>query len=502
VTPIINRDKEQQELRELLQRAAPQLALLYGRRRVGKTHLLTHVWPAEKTFYWTAAATTSLQNREQLVRDISLWSKEPLEPKEYPTWRTVFRLLLELRAPEALAIVLDEFQYLGDNQRELATVCSEFNAAWEQRRPPRALALVLAGSAVRVLAALDEGAAPLHGRFAWKAELRPFNYWYSAKMASFRSPRDRIRAYGIFGGTPRYLDSLKPARSLAENASRLMLAPRGEVRALVETAILQEQGLREVSKYQAIMRAIGGGCTELNDIGQRAGLPTDTSLRDKLERLVNLGYVWQSRNLAARSTVPFRYRILDPAMAFYYEFVSPNEATLERTDPQYFWERVVAPRFDTFLGHVFERIAEQAYQWLQPRLRLPVILEWGRWEGKDREGALLDIDVAAPLADGRVLTGAVKWNAQPLPVRWHLHHLQSLDRLAASGVKWAHRAKELDSPLLYLAAGGFTKEFATVARASRREVYLWTLADIFKPLATGRGSARPAGRARSPPVNG
>ena len=47
------------------------------------------------------------------------------------------------------------------------------------------------------------------------------------------------------------------------------------------------------------------------------------------ERLVDLGYVWQSRNLGARSTIPFRYRIFDPALAFYYEFVSPNEATLE-----------------------------------------------------------------------------------------------------------------------------------------------------------------------------
>jgi hypothetical protein len=54
---------------------------------------------------------------------------------------------------------------------------------------------------------------------------------------------------------------------------------------------------------------------------------------------------------------------------------------------------------------------------MQPRLRLPVVLEWGRWEGKDREGALLDINVAAPLADGRVLTGAVKWNARPWRAR-------------------------------------------------------------------------------------
>jgi len=48
-----------------------------------------------------------------------------------------------------------------------------------------------------------------------------------------------------------------------------------------------------------------------------------------------------------------------------------------------------------------------------------------------------------------------------------LHHLHSLERLAASGVKWAHRAQEPDAPLLYLAAGGFTEEFVTVARASR-----------------------------------
>jgi hypothetical protein len=120
-------------------------------------------------------------------------------------------------------------------------------------------------------------------------------------------------------------------------------------------------------------------------------------------------------------------------------------------------------------------------------LRLPVVQEWGRWEGRDRDGTLLEIDVVAPLADGRVLTGAVKWNAQPLAAHWHLHHLQALDRLATSGIKWAHRAKELSSPLLYLAAGGFTKEFVAVARASRREVYLWSLADIFKPSPAKRG---------------
>ena len=481
MSAIVNRETEQHELRELLQRKSPQLALLYGRRRVGKTHLLTHVLPVEETFYWTASATTPTQNREQLIRDVASWTREPLNAKDYPTWRTVFRLLLELPRPRA--IVLDEFQYFGEDSRELAGVCSELNAAWEQRRPPRALTLVLAGSAVRTLEALDEGGAPLHGRFAWKASLQPFNYWYCAQMASFRSIRDRVGAYGVFGGTPRYLDALRPTQSLAHNAARLMLAPRGEVRSLIETAILQEQGLREIAKYQAIMRSIGNGCTEVNEIAQRSGLPVDTPLRDKIERLINLGYVSKTRNLGARSTAPYRYRISDPAFAFYYEFVSHNEAALERTDPGYFWRHVIEPRFDTYLGHVFERVAEQAYERLQRHLRLPVIREWGRWEGRDRRGESLEIDIAATLADGRVLTGAVKWNSRPLELKWHLHHLNTLERLAQSGVKWAHAAQDDDSPLLYLAAGGFTREFADVARASRRNVYLWSLADIFRPRA-------------------
>jgi len=476
---FVDREQEQEELRGLLQQKSPQLALLYGRRRLGKTHLLTHVLPAAETFYWTAAATTSAQNREQLVRDVASWTGGVLDSKDYPTWRTIFRLLLELN--RAKAIVLDEFQYLGEDPKELAGVCSELNAAWEQRRPARALVLVLAGSSVRTLEALDEGGAPLHGRFAWKAALQPFNYWYAAKMANFRSTRDRIGAYGIFGGTPRYLDALRPTQSLADNAARLMLAPRGEVRGLVETAILQEQGLREIARYQAIMRSIGNGCTEVNEIAQRSGLTVDTPLRDKIERLIDLGYVSRTRNLGSKSTSPYRYRISDPAFAFYYEFVSHNEAALERTDPAYFWRHVIEPRIDTYLGHIFERVAEQAYEWLQPTLQLPVAREWGRWEGKDRQGQSLEVDIAATLADGRVLTGAVKWNTKPLEARWHLHHLNSLERLAQAGVKWAHAAQADDSPLLYLASGGFTREFIDVARASRSTVYLWSLTDVFKP---------------------
>jgi hypothetical protein len=299
-------------------------------------------------------------------------------------------------------------------------------------------------------------------------------------MVPYVGARDRALTYGIFGGMPRYLADVDPTRSVAENAAQLAMSPGGAVRLLAETAILQEQGLREMARYAAILRAIGAGSTGLNEIGQRAGLSEDTGLRLKVERLERLGFVQAHRNLGAKRTQAFRYRLVDPALMFYYRFVAPNETALARHSPHAVWQSHVAPHLDTYMGHIFERIVEQAYYRHHERDELPLVSEWGRWEGVDRQRAPLELDIAGTLSDGRVLTGGVKWNAKPLDVRWYAHHEQMLTRLSQSGVGWAHEALKPDSPVLFVAAGGFTSTFEKAVRAARPNVTLWTLDDLYR----------------------
>ena len=477
---LVDRKPELARLHALLERGQPQLALLYGRRRVGKTHLLGRAWGDVPAFYFTASETTPSQNRIALLQAFAEWSGESIHYEDYPTWRTVFRLLLDHASPDPLVITLDEFQYLGENSKDLNAVSSELNAAWEMRREARPLVLVLAGSAVRTLHSLNEGGSPLYGRFAWQAQLRPFNYWYAGELAGFESARDLAYAYGIFGGTPRYLAAIDPRRTVSDNAISLMLDPTGEVRELVQTALHQEQGLRDVQKYTAILRAIGRGRTELNEIAQSAGLAADPPLRDKLERLVSLDYVSVGRNLGAKAKEAYRYRVSDPAFRFYYNFVAPQESALATQSPHAVWKHHMAPHLDTYMGLVFERMAEEAYYRLQEPCGLPLVTEWGRWEGVDRNRNPLEIDIASHLMDGRVLTGAIKWNRGKVGLDVHTSHLVALDRLAESGVAWAHVAREATSPLLYVAANGFTERFREAATASRKEVYLWTLDDLYR----------------------
>jgi len=455
------------------------MALLTGRRRVGKTFLLLSAWDDERAFFFTAARTGPELNRRQLLMDLARWSGEAIEPGDHPTWRSVFQLLLDLCSPEPLVVVIDEFQYLADDERGLATVASELNAAWERRRAPRSFLLVLAGSVVTTMEALAGGGAPLYGRFHWRGRLEPFDYAHAAEMAPFASPRERVEAYAVFGGTPRYLAAVDAGAPLADNVARLSLSPRGEVRQLVETALDQEEGLREVIKYRAIVRAVATGQTRRNEIAQRTGVANDAGLRDKLTRLVDLGYLAARTNVDAHPNEPVTYAVADPAVRFHHRFVEPHLAVLDRTDPRDFWLAYVAPRFASFVGPEFERVATQSYDRLRATRGYPLVERWGRWEGRDREGASLEIDVVAPLVDGRVMTGAVKWNTSPTDIAVHFRHLAMLERAAEAGRAWAHAALRPDAPVLYVAASGFEEGFVDVAGRGGRPVIALDLDDLF-----------------------
>lgn len=457
------------------------LALLYGRRRVGKTYLVNNVWPESQTFYFVAADATAELNRRELLVELGRWSGRELDPRDYPTWRTIFRLLLETNPSEPLVVILDEYQYLRDSDED---VDSQLSAVWEEytnrgrRRAPFVLALC--GSIVEIMERLDAAGSPLYGRFGWKHRLQPFDYLNAGRMVPYPKPMDRARVYGVFGGTPRYLAALRVDQPFEANVAAAMLSPRGEVRTQVETVIEQEKGLRNLAQYKAVLAAIGHGATERNGIAMETGLKNDNALRAMLDTLVRLEYIEAQRNFGAAPNEPLRYRIADPALRFFYSIVSRYRNELETDAALDVWNRHVRDDLPQYMGHVFENIARQAYQRLRPTLGLPMVREWGRWEGNDRDRRPVEIDVVARLTDGRMMTGSVKCRNRPCAPAIHRKHLDDLRRLADSGKAWAHEALDSRAPLLYVSASGFTDDFRSRAEEDGHEVITWALEDLYE----------------------
>jgi AAA+ ATPase superfamily predicted ATPase len=477
---LIDRTTERARLQELAVSGSRKLVLMTGPRRVGKTYLLNNVWEPDEYFLFTASRTTPELNRKQLIADFARWSGEDFRPQDYPTWRTAFDLLLTHEERTPLIVILDEFQYLADGSRGLAEVGSELNAAWERPRTRRDVLLVLTGSEISAMEELATGGGPLYGRVDWHARIKPFDYWYAQEMAPYVNLRDKARLYGVFGGTPRYLAAVDAKRPLWHEVARLHLAPHGEVRQLLETSLDQEEGLREVSSYRAIVRAVAGGATTHNEIAQRTGLANDTALREKLRRLQSLGYLEEVSNYVRTTRGARRYAVADPAHRFHQRFVEPNTSMLEMFEPEQVWKDVVEPNLDTYMGHAFERIAGQAYVRLAASRSLPLVKEWSRWEGTVRDGGSVEVDIVAPLADGDLLlTGSVKWGAGRRSLKDYYDHLRALERVAESGQSWAHAALDPRSPMLFVAAGGFAPGFEEAAGDDGREVHLWTLEDLY-----------------------
>lgn len=478
---LIDRAYEVGRLRELAATNTQKLVLTTGPRRVGKTFLLNNVWGVSEYFLFTASRTSPELNREQLVKDFARWSGQELRPIDYPTWRTVFTLLLSHDQEGPLIVILDEFQFLADGPRGLAEVASELNAVWERAHLQRPPLLILAGSEVSAMEELAAGGGPLYGRVDWHAKIRPFDYWHAQELAPYEDLRDKAKLYGVFGGMPRYLAAVNTGEPLWREVTRLHLDPHGEVRQLLETSLDQEEGLREVHSYRAIVRAVASGATTQNEIAQRTGLTNDNALREKLTRLQSLGYLGEISNYARARTAARRFTVADPAHRFHQRFVEPNTSALEMFGPEKVWHELVAPHLSTYMGHEFERIASQAYPRLAAVRTLPLLKEWSRWEGTVKDGGSVEVDIVAPLASGsNMLTGSIKWGDAPRSVKDFFEHRRSLERVAESGQAWAHAALDPGSPMLFVAAGGFDPGFEKVASESGHNVILWTLEDLYQ----------------------
>jgi hypothetical protein len=229
-----------------------------------------------------------------------------------------------------------------------------------------------------------------------------------------------------------------------------------------------------------VLSAIGLGATQRNEIARQNGLAQTFAFRTRLEKLVELGLIEATRNFGASASEPYRYRLSDPALRFYYSVAARYRSELELDDPLEIWREHIVKELDAYMGLIFERVAQQAYIRMRSRLRLPIVRDWDRWEGLDWDRRQTEIDIVARRTDDAMLTGAVKWSVNPVWVSLHHKHVDMLTRLSQSGQSWARDALAPGAILLYVAAGGFTPEFLSQTEAGGLRVIAWSVEDLYR----------------------
>lgn len=411
---FVGRDAELKTLNGLYAQTDFQMLVLYGRRRVGKTALLSHFCKDKRTLFFTAEQKNDADNLRSFSRAIWRFFGEREDNPAFESWGTALGYIADhCPQDERTVFVFDEFPYAAMANPSLP---STLQIAIDHSFKSTNLMLALCGSNEGFMESEVLGyKSPLYGRRTSQIRLKPFDYRDSARLLAGHTAEEQVTYYATFGGTPYYLEQIDKSLTFAENVRRLMFDISGILYA--EPQMLIRQELREPATYTSVLDAIGSGATNPKQIAERAGIDPAT-VSSYLAALTRLGLVTRE--------VPFGedpsrsrkglYYLSDPFFAFWYRFVSPHIGAIEAGLGDAAAKIATQGEgLSTYVGSQFEGICRQ---WLINQARagnLPFLpLEIGHWWGTDpsiRERVDIDV-VAGNKMSGDLCVGECKYRSQ------------------------------------------------------------------------------------------
>jgi hypothetical protein len=298
------------------------LVVLFGRRRVGKTRLLTHWLEKQSGFYSQAIEAAVPMQIEQTVRDIGPALPAGIQPK---TWMEFFELLRY--GPAGTVLCLDEFPYLVASDASLPSVVQR----WLDHHRPEAFTLVLSGSSTGAMNdCFLNRAAPLYQRARKLIHLEPMDYAaFCGACGLDRSSKESFTRYALVGGIPKYWEFVEAGATALDLAEELFFG---------RSAFLEDEPLRILREERiagltplSVLEAVGRGASKTSEIAARLGT-AQTNLGRTLQQLLDASLLEREipYGESLRTTKKTHYRIGDPALRFWFRVYSPQRSLWHR----------------------------------------------------------------------------------------------------------------------------------------------------------------------------
>ena len=402
---FVDRIAETARLKAALAGERSALVVMYGRRRLGKSTLIKRVL-SEGDVYFLADRSEGQHQRLLLAKVIAQVFPD-FDKLTYPDWESLFRAV-NYRTDRRFTLCLDEFPYIVEQSPELPSVLQKLVDEKQLKYN-----LVLCGSSQNMMYGLFlDSSAPLYGRADEIIRLTPIRLPYLQEALRLDAV-SAVEEYSVWGGVPRYWELRENRRSLDDALWHNILSVNGVL--YEEPVKLFQDDVKDIVKTSTIMSYVGAGANRLSEIAARCGEPA-TNLSRPLKKLVDLGFLEKDVpfGMDEKNAKKSLYKIADPFMAFYYQFVVPYRSFIE-LDRRLPIEQALSARFQEYVSMQWEKLCREAVTGnimegvLYGRARRwwgSVINEYGKPEQ-------IEFDVMAESVDKKyLLVGECKWTAR------------------------------------------------------------------------------------------
>jgi AAA+ ATPase superfamily predicted ATPase len=354
----------------------PVLGLVYGRRRIGKSTLLTSEVDKRAGFYFEA---TRVATRVQLDRlGAELGEHLGVGRIALDSWDDALRSLLALGSERSLPVVIDEFGHVLEADRSIDSTIAAALGPGGRRGPSSRARLVLCGSAMSVMRSLTAGEAPLRGRAGMELVMHADDYRVAAtRLADPTDLRTAVHVFAVIGGVVGYatdmvnFDLPQSADDVDRWIVQRVLSPGATMRNEATTLLAEDPVMTGAGSlvHHSVLAAIANGAVTAGSIANKIGRAV-SNLAPALNRLVDAGFVIRLDD-PIRDQRPL-YALDDSFLQFHYAVLDRHGALLRDRQPGTVWAERLRASFDSQVrGPVFEA---QARTWAR-RFAAPSTIE-------------------------------------------------------------------------------------------------------------------------------
>jgi uncharacterized protein len=392
---IVGRVKEIALLNTLLKSDESEFLALYGRRRIGKTHLIRQVFKEQIVFECSGlhqkVFSQQLENFWLMLMEYSQ-NKTPVpQPK---TWLQAFAQLksyLNGLGEGKKVVFLDEIAWFETPRSGFLAALDNF---WNQFCTKRDdVILVICGSAASwIINKVVNDRGGLHNRITKHVQLAPFTLaetktFLEAKRIKL-TLKDITQLYMCVGGVPFYLKDLKAGQSIPQILDDLFFNKQATLKN--EFANLYNALFKNGTAHETVVKALASknkGLTR-KEIIEITGMNSGGGLTTLLEELVQCNFVMPIYPIN-KTSEDCLYRLIDEFTLFYFKFLF-NDKTKNS------WSQLAAqPTYKIWSGYAFENICFKHIDQIKFKLGISGVItneySWVSKGTKNEVGSQIDL---------------------------------------------------------------------------------------------------------------
>lgn len=336
-----------------------KLVVLYGRRRVGKT-LLVKTFMKNKPKTLSFEAVENEQTVEQIRHFTAFLAEQTgdkiVEEITFSNWRKLFIYLtnhvIKRRSKKKLVLFFDEFQWMSSGRSRLAATIKYF---WDNHWKEHNVMLVLCGSVASFMVKKVVRSKALYGRIDLEILLKGLLPFESAQFFDKkRSPEEALKYLLIFGGIPRYLETIDTDTSFNKNINRLCFRKNSLMLHEIEKVFYSQ--FRSTRLYLEIVKLLNSGIFTMSEIAKKLNIASGGGLKMYLENLelANIinSYIPYNKKITTKVR---KYRLADEFIIFFFKYMQPHLRTIDENRSSKLFESLTDESFSIWMGFAFER---------------------------------------------------------------------------------------------------------------------------------------------------